>query len=58
MCLNCSNTIYLWCSNTVCWLLFSPGRCYACQNQGVDDLRHPATGGFTDVGYGLWYPDE
>ncbi|RCV39340.1 hypothetical protein SETIT_8G215600v2 [Setaria italica] len=34
------------------------GRCYACQNQGVDDLRHPATGGFTDVGYGLWYPDE
>ncbi|KAK1648046.1 hypothetical protein QYE76_065851 [Lolium multiflorum] len=22
------------------------GQCYACSNQGVDDLRHPATGGF------------
>jgi hypothetical protein len=22
------------------------GRCYACSKQGVNDLRHPATGGF------------
>ncbi|GJN05036.1 hypothetical protein PR202_ga22632 [Eleusine coracana subsp. coracana] len=22
------------------------GHCYACQNQGVEDLRHPVTGGF------------
>lgn len=22
------------------------GQCYACSNQGVNDLRHPATGGF------------
>uniref|UniRef100_A0A0E0J503 DUF3615 domain-containing protein n=1 Tax=Oryza nivara TaxID=4536 RepID=A0A0E0J503_ORYNI len=22
------------------------GHCYACRNQGMDDLRHPATGGF------------
>uniref|UniRef100_A0ACD5W445 Uncharacterized protein n=1 Tax=Avena sativa TaxID=4498 RepID=A0ACD5W445_AVESA len=22
------------------------GQCYACHNQGVDDLRHPATGGY------------
>ncbi|XP_039818438.1 uncharacterized protein LOC120680930 [Panicum virgatum] len=34
------------------------GHCNACQNQGVNDLRHPATRGFTGVGYGLWYPDE
>jgi hypothetical protein len=25
---------------------FFSGQCYACSNQGVDDLRHPATGGF------------
>ncbi|KAG2571310.1 hypothetical protein PVAP13_7KG100873 [Panicum virgatum] len=34
------------------------GHCNACQNQGVNDLRHPATRGFTGGGYGLWYPDE
>jgi len=34
------------------------GHCNACQNQGVNDLRHPATRGFTGVGYSLWYPDE
>ncbi|TVU23825.1 hypothetical protein EJB05_26208, partial [Eragrostis curvula] len=25
------------------------GHCYACKNQGVEDLKHPATGGF-DMG--------
>jgi hypothetical protein len=25
---------------------FFSGRCYACRNQGVYDLMHPATGGF------------
>ncbi|GJM87789.1 hypothetical protein PR202_ga03782 [Eleusine coracana subsp. coracana] len=24
----------------------SQGHCYACKNQGVEDLKHPATGGF------------
>ncbi|KAF8665984.1 hypothetical protein HU200_054073 [Digitaria exilis] len=38
------------------------GLCYACQNQGVDDLRHPATGGFDkgwpNVNFGLCYLDD
>ncbi|KAJ1276612.1 hypothetical protein BS78_05G228000 [Paspalum vaginatum] len=41
------------------------GLCYACQNQGVDDLKHPATGGFdvgcpvpNDNGFNFWYTDE
>ncbi|WVZ60158.1 hypothetical protein U9M48_010214 [Paspalum notatum var. saurae] len=38
------------------------GLCYACQNQGVGDLKHPATGGFDmgwpGIGYDLWYTDE
>ncbi|TVU23813.1 hypothetical protein EJB05_26195 [Eragrostis curvula] len=34
------------------------GDCYACKNQGVEDLKHPSTGGF-DMGspgakYSLW----
>ncbi|GJN25754.1 hypothetical protein PR202_gb13624 [Eleusine coracana subsp. coracana] len=35
------------------------GNCYACKSQGVEDLQHPATGGFdsgsSNVGFGLWY---
>ncbi|KAK3120644.1 hypothetical protein QOZ80_9AG0691420 [Eleusine coracana subsp. coracana] len=35
------------------------GSCYACKSQGVEDLQHPATGGFDsgspNVGFGLWY---
>jgi hypothetical protein len=27
-------------------LLACPGHCYACTNQGVEDLKHPVTGGF------------
>ncbi|CAL5007930.1 unnamed protein product [Urochloa decumbens] len=38
------------------------GLCYACENQGMDGLRHPATGGFDKglpgVNFGLWYSDE
>ncbi|RCV39342.1 hypothetical protein SETIT_8G215800v2 [Setaria italica] len=39
------------------------GCCYACQSQGVEDLKHPAIGGFSKgsldaPGFGLWYTDE
>ncbi|XP_062182174.1 uncharacterized protein LOC133886506 [Phragmites australis] len=38
------------------------GHCYACMNQGVEDLQHPATGGFdmglSDGGFNFWYTDE
>ncbi|CAN6373313.1 unnamed protein product [Urochloa humidicola] len=39
------------------------GCCYACQSQGVDDLKHPAIGVFSTgsldaQGFGLWYTDE
>ncbi|TVT98820.1 hypothetical protein EJB05_13339, partial [Eragrostis curvula] len=34
------------------------GDCFACKNQGVEDLKHPATGGFDmgspDAQYSLW----
>ncbi|KAK3120639.1 hypothetical protein QOZ80_9AG0691300 [Eleusine coracana subsp. coracana] len=39
------------------------GHCYACKNQGADDLKHPATGGF-EVGLrdapksSFWCSDE
>ncbi|KAL6907867.1 hypothetical protein ACP4OV_002037 [Aristida adscensionis] len=39
------------------------GDCYACMNQGVEDLKHPATGGF-EMGLpdasvsNFWYTDE
>ncbi|TVU23834.1 hypothetical protein EJB05_26217, partial [Eragrostis curvula] len=35
------------------------GHCYACKSQGVEDLQHPATGGFDaglpNVGFSMWY---
>lgn len=35
-------------SHAICLVIFLSGHCYACRNQGMDDLRlrHPATGGF------------
>ena len=41
---------------------FSPGQCYACKNQGVEDLRHPAIDlyeiGSPDASCNLWYTDD
>ncbi|TVU23817.1 hypothetical protein EJB05_26200, partial [Eragrostis curvula] len=35
------------------------GHCYACKSQSVEELQHPATGGYEtglpNVGFGLWY---
>ena len=42
--------------------LFSPGQCYACKNQGVEDLRHPAIDlyeiGSPDASCNLWDTDD
>ncbi|OQU83940.1 hypothetical protein SORBI_3005G202101 [Sorghum bicolor] len=38
------------------------GQCYACKNQGVEDLRHPAIDlyemGSPDASCNLWYTDD
>ena len=37
---------YMKFSHAICLVIFLSGHCYACRNQGMDELRHPATGGF------------
>lgn len=32
------------------------GQCYACHNQGFDDLRHPATGGYDRGSMDIAFP--
>ncbi|TVU23826.1 hypothetical protein EJB05_26209 [Eragrostis curvula] len=38
------------------------GNCHACKSQGMEELKHPATGGFDagspNTGFNLWYTDE
>ncbi|TVU23837.1 hypothetical protein EJB05_26220, partial [Eragrostis curvula] len=38
------------------------GNCHACKRQGMEELKHPTTGGFDagspNTGFNLWYTDE